>query len=101
MAGSEWGRFLDFPADTLQGAEPGVNPNVLDNGLGEAYHPNAFGQMAQGSCLRLLAATSPGNYSCLAGPGVTQPQLVRIGSAPAHPKPKVRRRRHPRHRRPR
>jgi lysophospholipase L1-like esterase len=99
MAGSEWGRFLDFPADTVQGAEPGVNPNVLDNGLGEAYHPNAFGQMAQGSCLRLLAATTPGNNSCLAGPGVTQPHLVRIGSAPAHPKHKVQRRRHPRHRR--
>ena len=55
---AEWGRFLT--ASTVQQGD-----------LQEAFHPNAFGQQAIGSCLgRVYAAGERGRFSCTGAAGL-------------------------------
>jgi lysophospholipase L1-like esterase len=53
---SEWGRFIQ------QGT-------VVQGDLQEAFHPNAYGQRALGTCLALLYAHATGDYTCANTPG--------------------------------
>lgn len=56
-AGSEWGRALS-------------GSTLTQGQTQEVFHPNAYGQMALGSCLRGLYAATPGNYACTGGAGL-------------------------------
>ena len=55
-ATSEWGRFV--------GAS-----TVLEGDLQEAFHPNAYAQLAFGHCLTRLFTRPPGDYTCSGGAG--------------------------------
>jgi hypothetical protein len=61
---SEWGRFVSLSHAVPQGATA-ENPLL---GQDEIYHPNYFGQLALGSCLRLVAAAPPGVHTCTSVP---------------------------------
>jgi hypothetical protein len=50
-AAAEWGRILT--ASTVQQGE-----------LQEAFHPNAYGQRALGTCVTKLFAAAPGRFAC-------------------------------------
>ncbi len=54
---SEWGRFV------------GAN-TIVEGDLQEAFHPNAYAQLALGRCLSLLAAAAPGDHACTGAAGV-------------------------------
>lgn len=56
-ANASWARFL--------------TTGLLQGEAQESLHPNALGQQANGTCLRLLYASSPGSYRCdnVAGSG--------------------------------
>ncbi|HEU0318922.1 MAG TPA: GDSL-type esterase/lipase family protein [Solirubrobacteraceae bacterium] len=56
-ARSEWGRFV--------GAS-----TILEGDLQEAFHPNAYAQLALGRCLSLLAAAGPGDHACTGAAGL-------------------------------
>jgi len=55
-AGSEWGRFVT--ANT-----------VLQGDLEEAFHPNAYAQLALGDCLGQVYAQAPGSFACAGAAG--------------------------------
>jgi len=71
-AGAEWGRFL--AASTVQQGE-----------LQEAFHPNAFGQLALGTCVTKVFASQPGTFACAGAAGVAPGDLTvrRLGGVPA------------------
>ena len=88
--------FLDLQ-DALEGREvcatttsPGDGPRaswarfvttgLLQGEAQESLHPNAHGQQANGTCLRLLHAASPGAYRCdnVAGAGPESMILTRL-----------------------
>jgi lysophospholipase L1-like esterase len=72
-AGAEWGRFLG--ASTVQQGE-----------LQEAFHPNAYGQRALGTCVtQVFAAAPPGTFACYGAAGLDPSGLVlrRLSSFPA------------------
>lgn len=56
-AGAEWGRFLS--GSTIQQGE-----------LQEAFHPNAYGQRALGTCVTKAFAARPGTFACSGAPGL-------------------------------
>jgi len=56
-AGAEWGRFL--AASTVQQGE-----------LQEAFHPNAYGQRALGTCVTKVFAAAPGTFACSGAAGL-------------------------------
>jgi len=68
---AEWGRFLG--ASTIQQGD-----------LQEAFHPNAYGQRAFGTCVGKAFAQAPGRFSCsgAAGVDVTGLTLARLGRVP-------------------
>jgi hypothetical protein len=61
-AGAEWGRILT--ASTVQQGE-----------LQEAFHPNAFGQRALGTCVTKLFAAAPGRFACTGRAGLDPSRL--------------------------
>ncbi len=68
---AEWGRFL--AASTIQQGD-----------LQEAFHPNAYGQRAFGTCVGQVFAQEPGRFSCagVAGADVDALALTRLGGVP-------------------
>lgn len=54
---AEWGRFL--------------STGITQGGAQESLHPNALGQVAVGTCIRLVVEAAPGSYRCtnVAGSG--------------------------------
>ena len=62
-AGAEWGRFLG--ASTVQQGE-----------LQEAFHPNAYGQRAIGTCVTRAFAATPGAFSCSGAAGLAPGALT-------------------------
>jgi len=58
---SEWGRFISFGQS---------------GDLQESVHPNAYGQIALGTCLTRLFAAKPGNYSCNGAANRSPSQVV-------------------------
>ncbi len=56
-AGAEWGRFVG--ASTVQQGE-----------LQEAFHPNAYGQRALGTCVTKVFAAAPGTFACSGAAGL-------------------------------
>jgi len=56
-AGAEWGRFLG--GSTVQQGE-----------LQEAFHPNAYGHRALGSCVTKAFAAAPGRFACGGAAGI-------------------------------
>ena len=71
-ADAEWGRFLG--ASTVQQGE-----------LQEAFHPNAYGQRALGTCVTRVFASKPGRFACSGAPHIAPSalSLARVGSIPA------------------
>jgi len=74
-AGAEWGRFLG--GSTVQQGE-----------LQEAFHPNAYGQRALGTCVTQVFASAPGTFKCSGAAGiepkaVTVKQLTTFSGTPA------------------
>ncbi len=71
-AGAEWGRFLG--ASTVQQGE-----------LQEAFHPDAYGQRAFGTCVTKVFAAAPGRFACNGAAGLDPNglSLVRTGSVAA------------------
>ena len=61
--GAEWGRFLG--GSTVQQGE-----------LQEAFHPNAYGQRALGTCVTKVFASAPGTFSCTGRAGLDPSGLV-------------------------
>jgi lysophospholipase L1-like esterase len=53
-ATSEWGRFVGLST-------------TLEGDLQEAFHPNAYAQLAFGRCLTRLFTRAPGDYACRGG----------------------------------
>lgn len=72
-AGAEWGRFLG--ASTIQQGE-----------VQEAFHPNAYGQRALGTCVTKAFAAEPGAFACSGAAGMDPGGLalrqVRVFPAP-------------------
>ncbi len=68
-AGAEWGRFVG--GSTIQQGE-----------LQEAFHPNAYGQRALGTCVTKVFGASPGRFRCQGAPGLdpSQMAIARISS---------------------
>ena len=68
-AGAEWGRFLG--ASTIQQGE-----------LQEAFHPDAYGQHALGTCVTKVFAAAPGRFACSGAAGIDPSglSLARTGS---------------------
>lgn len=62
-ARSEWGRFVG--ASTIVAGDPQ-----------EAFHPNAFAQLAFGRCLTKLYAAPPGDHACRGAAGRTEMVLT-------------------------
>ncbi len=71
-AGAEWGRFLG--ASTVQQGE-----------LQEAFHPDAYGQRALGTCVTKVFAARNGRFACSGAAGLDPSalSLVRTGSVAA------------------
>lgn len=71
-AGAEWGRFLG--ASTVQQGE-----------LQEAFHPNAYGQRALGTCVTKVFAQAPGTFGCAGSAGIDPSalSLTRLSTFPA------------------
>ncbi len=69
-AGAEWGRFLG--ASTVQQGE-----------LQEAFHPNAYGQRALGTCVTQAFAAAPGRLACAGSAGLDPSGLAlrRVGAS--------------------
>ncbi len=57
-AGAEWGRFTG-------------GSTVAQGQLQEAFHPNAYGQRAFGTCLTAVYAAAPGEFACTGAAGIT------------------------------
>ncbi len=53
-AHSEWGRIITLTQGMIQ----------------ELFHPNAYGQMALGTCLTGVAAAEPGDFTCTGTAGI-------------------------------
>jgi lysophospholipase L1-like esterase len=68
-AGAEWGRFLG--GSTVQQGE-----------LQEAFHPDAYGQRALGTCVTKAFAAAPGRFACSGAAGLDPSglSLARLGS---------------------
>ncbi len=62
-AGAEWGRFL--AASTVQQGE-----------LQEAFHPNAYGQRALGTCVTKVFGAARGTFACSGSAGVEPGDLA-------------------------
>ena len=46
-----------------------MTTGLLQGDAEESVHPNALGQQAMGTCLRLMVKATPGNYRCTNTPG--------------------------------
>jgi hypothetical protein len=68
-AGAEWGRFLG--GSTVQQGE-----------LQEAFHPNAYGHRAMGTCVTKAFAAAPGRFTCSGAAGIDPSglSLARVGA---------------------
>ena len=82
-AGSEWGRFLG--GSTVQQGE-----------LQEAFHPNAYGQQAIGTCVTKAFRAPPGTFACSGAAGLDpnglalrQLSTFPAGSTTASPAPVI------------
>ena len=58
-AGAEWGRFLGASTVQQNGGE-----------IQEAFHPNAYGQMALGTCVTKAFAAATGSFACAGAAGL-------------------------------
>jgi hypothetical protein len=67
-ATAEWGRFVG--ASTIQQGE-----------LQEAFHPDAYGQRAFGTCVTKAAAAPPGRFACSGAAGLDPSQLALVRTA--------------------
>ena len=67
-ATAEWGRFVG--ASTVQQGE-----------LQEAFHPDAYGQRAFGTCVTKAAAARPGRFACSGAAGLDPSQLALVRTA--------------------
>jgi hypothetical protein len=65
-AQSEWGRFV------------GAN-TILEGDLQEAFHPNAYAQLALGACLARLLVAAPGDHACHGAAGRSPDGMVLTG----------------------
>jgi hypothetical protein len=65
---AEWGRFVG--ASTIQQGE-----------LQEAFHPDAYGQRAFGTCVTKAYAARPGRFACSGAAGLDPSQLALVRSA--------------------
>ncbi len=74
-ANAEWGRFLG--GSTVQQGE-----------LQEAFHPNAYGQMALGSCVTKAFAAAPGAFSCSGAAGLA-PSAVGLARQARFARPRI------------
>lgn len=52
-----------------------VGTGITQGNAAESVHPNAFGQQALGTCLRLLSYSAPGDFSCTNTPGGSPTQM--------------------------
>lgn len=92
VAASVGAEFLDLQ-DALdgreicaEGAAQGVGPQaewsrflstgILQGEAQESLHPNALGQQAIGTCLRLVSLSSPGDYRCANVPGAGPERML-------------------------
>jgi hypothetical protein len=67
-ATAEWGRFVG--ASTVQQGE-----------LQEAFHPDAYGQRALGTCVTKAFAQKPGRFACSGAAGLDPSQLALVRTA--------------------
>ncbi len=65
-AASEWGRFV------------GAN-TILEGDLQEAFHPNAYAQLALGRCLTALYVAAPGDHVCRGAAGIAPDGMILTG----------------------